>query len=93
MDKQLRNIKKLFDYLKERTGGAPTEINPRKGELFRFEWTTRGDFYELFLMGDCLYLCGLTEKNGKKDRNKILELLNWLNGWSHYGTFTLFRGP
>ena len=44
-------------------------------------------------MGDCLYLCGLTEKNSERNQQKLLELLNWLNGWSHYGTFTLFRDP
>jgi len=93
MAQQLINVKKLFDYLKERTGVSPTEKSPKEGETFRFEWTTRGDFYELFLMGDCLYFCGLTEKNSERNQQKLLELLNWLNGWSHYGTFTLFRDP
>ena len=90
MTQQLENVKKLIDYLKEKTGSSPTEKSPKEGESFRFEWIIRGDFYELFLMGDCLYLCGLTEKNAERDQQKLLELLNWLNGWSHYGTFTLF---
>ena len=94
MVQQLENVKKLFDYLEEKTGGSPSEKSPKEGESFRFEWITRDDFYELFLMGDCLYLCGLTEKNAKRDQHKLLELLNWLNGWSHYGTFTFFfRDP
>ena len=63
---QLINLKKLLDYLEERTGGAPSEKAPNAGEAFRYEWTTRGDFYEFFLMGDCLYLCGLTEKESDK---------------------------
>ena len=93
MVNQYHQVLKVFEHLKKMTGGAPTELKPNVGEKFRFGWMTRDDYYELFQLGDCLYLCGATEKNAEKDENKLFELINWLNGWSHYGTFTLCYNP
>ena len=39
-------------------------------------------------MGDCLYLTADSETLADNDELKMLQLLNWLNGWSHYGIFT-----
>ena len=93
MANQYPQVLKVFEHLKETAGGTPAELKPNVGEKFRFGWRTKDALYELFQLGDCLYFCGATEKHSGEDERKILELLNWLNGWSHYGTFTLCYGP
>lgn len=93
MANQYPQVLKVFEHLKKTTGGIPAELKPNEGEKFRFGWRTKDTLYELFQLGDCLYFCGATEKHSGEDEKKILELLNWLNGWSHYGTFTLCYRP
>ena len=93
MANQYPQVLKVFEHLKKTAGGTPAELKPNEGEKFRFGWRTKDTLYELFQLGDCLYFCGATEKHSGEDEKKILELLNWLNGWSHYGTFTLCYRP
>ena len=92
MEKQEEIIRQFFDALKESQGQSPKELPPREGEKYRFAWKMEGDegnsYYEMFQMGDCLYLTADTETYADNDEFKMLQLLNWLNGWSHYGIFT-----
>ena len=92
MTKQKEVVQKFFQQMLERHGQAPQELPPRDGEKYRFAWGMQGDegksYYELFQMGDCLYLTADTETLADNDEFKMLQLLNWLNGWSHYGVFT-----
>ena len=92
MTKQKEVVQKFFQQMVERQGQAPQELPPRDGEKYRFAWGMQGDegksYYELFQMGDCLYLTAETETLADNDELRMLQLLNWLNGWSHYGIFT-----
>ena len=92
MPKQKEVVQKFFHQLMEQQGQSPQELPPRDGEKYRFAWGMEGDegksYYELFQMGDCLYLTADTETLADNDEFKMLQLLNWLNGWSHYGIFT-----
>ena len=92
MEKQEKIIRQYFAGIKDRQGKSPKELTPRAGEKYRFAWKMKGDggksYYEMFQMGDCLYLTADTETLADNDEYKMLQLLNWLNGWSHYGVFT-----
>ena len=92
MEKQEKIIRQYFAGIKDRQGKSPKELTPRAGEKYRFAWRAKGDegksYYELFQMGACLYLTADTETLVNNDELKMLQLLNWLNGWSHYGVFT-----
>ena len=92
IEKQEKIIRQFFDEMKERKGLYPKELPPRAGEKYRLTWKMKGDggrsYYEMFQMGDCLYLTADTETLANNDELKMLQLLNWLNGWSHYGVFT-----
>ena len=91
MEKQEKNIRQLFSHLKERMGGLPLEEKNFPEQKYRFCWITNADIYEVFQVHDCLYFCVATEKNVEQDELKLLKLLNWLNGYSYYGTFTLAK--
>ena len=92
MEKQEKIIREFFSKIEEQQGQSPKELPPRSGEKYRFSWRAKGDegksYYELFQMGDCLYLTADTQTLADNDEYKMLQLLNWLNGWSHYGIFT-----
>jgi len=92
MEKQEKIIREFFSKIQEQQGQSPKELPPRAGEKYRFAWRAKGDegksYYELFQMGDCLYLTADTDTRADSDEYKLLQLLNWLNGWSHYGIFT-----
>ena len=92
IEKQEKIIRQFFDEMKERKGLYPKELPPRAGEKYRLTWKLKGDegrsYYEIFQMGDCLYLTADSETLADNDELKMLQLLNWLNGWSHYGIFT-----
>ena len=92
MEKQENIIREFFSKMEEQQGQSPKELPPRSGEKYRFAWKMKGDeggsSYELFQMGDCLYLTADTQALADNDEYKMLQLLNWLNGWSHYGIFT-----
>ena len=92
MEKQEKIIREFFSEMEQQQGQSPKELPPRAGEKYRFAWRAKGDegksYYELFQMGDCLYLTADTETLANNDELKMLQLLNWLNGWSHYGVFT-----
>ena len=92
MKKQEKIIRQFFSEMEKRQGQFPKELPPRSGEEYRFAWKMAGDegqsYYELFQIGDCLYLTAETETLADNDEFKMLQLLNWLNGWSHYGIFT-----
>ena len=85
-------IREFFSKIEGQQRQSPKELPPRSGEKYRFAWKMAGDegqsSYELFQMGDCLYLTADTETLANNDELKMLQLLNWLNGWSHYGIFT-----
>ena len=92
VQKQEKLIREFFSKMEEQQGQSPKELPPRSGEKYRFSWRAKGDegksSYELFQMGDCLYLTADTQTLADNDEYKMLQLLNWLNGWSHYGIFT-----
>ena len=92
MEPQEKIIREFFSKIEEQQGQSPKELPPRSGEKYRFSWRAKGDegksYYELFQMGDCLYLTADIETLADNDEYKMLQLLNWLNGWSHYGIFT-----
>ena len=87
MEPQEIIIREFFSKLKRL---SPKELSPRSGEKYRFSW--KGDngrsYCEMFQMGDCLYLTADTETSADNDEFQMLQLLNELNGWSHYGIFT-----
>jgi hypothetical protein len=91
-DTQEKIIRQFFSNMKKEQGHSPEELPPRSGEKYRFGWGMEGDegksYYEIVQMGDCLYLTADTETLADNDEFKMLQLLNWLNGWSHYGIFT-----
>ncbi len=91
MESQEKNIRQLFSHLKERMGGLPLEEKNFSDQKYRFCWITNADIYEVFQIGDCLYFCAATEKNVEVDELTLLKLLNWLNGYSYYGTFTFAK--
>jgi len=92
MEKQERIVRQFFSDLKSKNGVSPVEQAPRDGEKYLFSWRMKSDkgeaIYELFQMGDCLYFTARTQTQADNDEFRILKLLNWLNGWSHYGIFT-----
>ena len=92
MHKQEKIIRDFLSDIKETQGQFPKELAPRAGEKYRFAWRAKGDegksYYELFQMGDCLYLTADIQTLADNDEYQMLRLLNWLNGWSHYGIFT-----
>jgi len=92
MEKQEKIIRQFFSEMEKEQGKSQKELPPRAGEKYRLGWRMEGDggksYYELFQMGDCLYLIADTETLADNDEFKMLQLLNWLNGWSHYGIFT-----
>ena len=92
METQETTVRQFFNGMEKRQKQSPKELPPRAGEKYRFAWKMKGDraksYYELFQMGDCLYLTADTETLADNDQYKMLQLLNWLNGWSHYGIFT-----
>ena len=92
MEKQEEIVRQFFAEMEKKQGQSPKELSPRDGEKYRFTWQMSGgegkSYYEMFQMGDCLYLTADAETSAEYDELKMLQLLNWLNGWSHYGTFT-----
>jgi hypothetical protein len=92
MEKQEKIIREFFSKIEEKQEQSPKELPTRSGEKYRFGWRMKGDqgesTYELFQMGDCLYFTADTRTLANNDEYKMLQLLNWLNGWSHYGIFT-----
>ena len=92
MEKQEKIIREFFSVMEKQQGQSPKELPPRAGEKYRFSWKMAGDqgqsYYELTQIGDCLYLTADTQTLANNDEFKMLQLLNWLNGWSHYGIFT-----
>ena len=77
--------------MEKKDGFIPKEYEPRPDELYRYCWKIKNvhetDF-EIVQINECLYLTAETKIFGKQDELKILQLLNYLNGWSHYGIFT-----
>jgi hypothetical protein len=92
MEKQEKIIRQFFSDRERKKGDSPSELKPREGEKYILGWQMKTDdghaYYELFQMGDVLYFTASTKTLADKDEHKILQLLNWLNGWSHYGIFT-----
>jgi hypothetical protein len=92
MEPQEKIIRDFFSGMEEQQGQSPKEMPPRSGEKYRFAWRAKGDegksYYEIFQMGDCLYLTADIQTLADNDEYQMLQLLNWLNGWSHYGIFT-----
>jgi hypothetical protein len=92
MDKQEKIIRQFISDFEKRQGSAPREVDPTNGEKYLFVWRMKSDkgeaLYELFQLGDCLYFTARTETLADNDEFRMLKLLNWLNGWSHYGIFT-----
>jgi hypothetical protein len=92
MEKQEQVVREFSTKISDLRTGSLTELAPRSGEKYRFAWRMEGvegkTYYELFQMGACLYFTAETETFDDNDELKMLQLLNWLNGWSHYGIFT-----
>jgi hypothetical protein len=92
MEPQEKIIRQFFSEMEKQTGQSPKELSSRADEKYRFSWKMAGDqgqsYCELTQIGDCLYLTADTQTLANNDEFKMLQLLNWLNGWSHYGIFT-----
>ena len=81
----------LFELMKEHDGFTPKEFKPRADELYRYCWKVKKEhetIFEIVQINQCLYLTADTKSFADKDELKLLQLLNYLNGWSHYGIFT-----
>jgi len=92
MEKQEQIVREFSTKISDLRTGSLTELAPRSGEKYRFAWRMEGDegktYYEIFQIGVCLYFTAETEILDDHDELKMLQLLNWLNGWSYYGIFT-----
>ena len=93
MEKQEKIIRQFIIELEKGQREFPKELPPRDGEKYLFKKQMTGydekSYYEIFQMGDCLYFTGVQEISHQHDELTTLQLINWLNGWSHYGIFSL----
>ena len=90
MEKQEKIIREFFSKIEEKQEQSPKELPPRSGEKYRFAWKMegdQGDRHTNFSRWSDYYLTADTQ-TFDNDEYKMLQLLNWLNGWSHYGIFT-----
>ena len=78
MEKQEQLVREFSTKISDLRTGSLTELAPRSGEKYRFAWGMEGDegksYYELFQMGDCLYLTADTETLADNDEFKRLHL-------------------
>ena len=91
MIEQQKILLDLFKLMEKKDGFIPKEYKPRQDELYRYCWKVKNvhetDF-EIVQINECLYFTADTKSFAKNDELKILQLLNYLNGWSYYGIFT-----
>jgi len=91
MNEQQKNLIELFAVMSEQDGITPKELEPREKEIYRYAWRIKNlheTYFEIVQIGKCLYFTAETKSYSENEELKILQLLNHLNGWTHYGIFT-----
>jgi len=91
MNEQQKILIDLFAMMNEQDGFAPNELKPEEREIYKYGWRVKNlheTYFEIAQIDNVLYLIAETKSYSENEELKILQLLNHLNGWSHYGIFT-----
>jgi hypothetical protein len=89
---QTQIIQDFFQQMSKEGGQCPTKVDSEKNLLhYRWRLTTdkENSIFELMQSRTFIEIRTVTLRYKDDDRTKLLNLLNGLNAFSHFGTFTL----